>query len=239
MAPDDRAPDDMAPDDVAPDQVAPDDMAPDDAAGGDAREDESAAAESSGRPMPRRRRVALISAGIVLAVFAGLSVVLALQLDGGTPDYQGTALLGDPVPALTLPELSPDGGSAADAPTVDLAALRGEVAIVNFFNSWCIPCKEEEPALKEFFAAHRDEDDFNMIGIVRDDTEGDMRALVRDHNIGWTVVLDPGARASVDFGTTGQPETFAVASDGTIVGIHRGRATIADLESMLALARRR
>lgn len=162
-------------------------------------------------------------------VFAGLSVALALQLGGDPADYRGTALLGDPVPALALPDLG--GGE------VELAGLRGRAVVVNFFNSWCIPCKEEEPALKQFFATHRRERDFEMVGIVRDDTEAAVRRWAREHEIGWTLLLDPGARASVDFGTTGQPETFAVAPDGTIVAIHRGRATLDDLERMLAIAR--
>ncbi|HLF99834.1 MAG TPA: TlpA disulfide reductase family protein [Acidimicrobiia bacterium] len=181
------------------------------------------------------KRVVLISAGAVLAVFLGFSVVLALQLSDGSPDYQGTALLGDPVPALELPLLPAVSGE--DAGVVALAGLDG-VAIVNFFNSWCIPCKEEEPALKAFFAAHRNDGDFQMIGIVRDDTEGAVRKLVQSHDLEWTIVLDPGARASVDFGTTGQPETFAISADGRVVALHRGRATIDDLEGMLAIARR-
>ena len=181
--------------------------------------------------MNRRRRVVLISSMGALAVFAGFSVVLALGLSGDAADYRGTALLGDPVPDLALPAL--------DGDSVDLRGLRGKAVIINFFNSWCVPCKEEEPALRAFFAAHRDEDDFVMIGIVRDDTEAAIRKWAREREDDglWTIVLDPGARASVDFGTTGQPETFAVGTDGTIVGLQRGRATLDDLESMLAIAR--
>lgn len=167
-----------------------------------------------------------------LVAFAGLSAVFALQLGDGPSDYRGTALLGDAVPALALPRL--------DGPDMVLAAeLRGKATVINFFNSWCIPCKEEEPALREFFLAHRDEPDFAMVGIVRDDTTAAIRKWVaeREPDELWTVLLDPGARASVDFGTTGQPETFAVSTEGTIVAVQRGRATLDDLENMLTIAR--
>ena len=180
--------------------------------------------------MKRRRRALTVSLAVLIA-FVGLSIAFGLALNGDAADYRGTALLGDPVPALTLPDL--------DGDEVVLRGLRGKAVIINFFNSWCIPCKEEEPALQAFFAEHRDESDFAMLGIVRDDTDAAIRKWAREREAGglWTILLDPGAKASVDFGTTGQPETFAVSADGRIVGIQRGRATVDDLENMLALAR--
>lgn len=181
--------------------------------------------------MTRRRRTVMYASGGVLAAFVALTVVLALSLDGDASEYRGTALLGDPAPALTLPAL--DGGE------VDLAGLRGRAVIVNFWNSWCIPCKEEEPALQAFYAAHAADDDFEMIGIVRDDREGPVRKWVEEHATPWTVTMDPGARAAVDFGTTGQPETYAISPSGVVVAKHLGRATLDDLENLLRLARGR
>ena len=65
------------------------------------------------------------------------------------------------------------------APTFDLEdltgkaisskALAGKTYVVNFWNSWCIPCRQEQPALRTFYAAHQSEPDFEMVGIVRDD----------------------------------------------------------------------
>ena len=55
---------------------------------------------------------------------------------------------------------------------------------MNFWNSWCIPCRQEEPALQTFYAAHRNEPDFAMVGIVRDDSAEPIRSYVaaeRDH----------------------------------------------------------
>lgn len=178
----------------------------------------------------RRGRTVLGAAIGVGAAFVILAVVLATRLGDGPPGYQGTALLGDPVPALELPTLEGDE-------TLALGGQRGDALIVNFFNSWCVPCKEEEPALKAFYERHRDDPDFAFVGIVRDDTERAIRDWARDRAIQWPVLLDPGARASVEFATQGQPETFAITPDGVVAAIHRGAATTDDLEALLAIAR--
>jgi len=188
------------------------------------------AAAPDAAPAPRRRKrgmTALVVAGSVLVVFAVLSAVLASRL-GESAEYT-PPLLSRPVPALTLPNL--DGGN------VDLAGYDGKVVIVNFFNSWCIPCKEEEPSLIAFHREHADEDDFVMVGIIRDDTVGAVKRWREGRDIGWTLVDDPDGRAAVEFATTGQPETYAVNPDGVIVARHLGRATTRDLERMLAAAR--
>lgn len=179
---------------------------------------------------PRRGRTVLAAAIGAGAVFVILAVVLATRLGAGPPSYQGTALLGDPVPALELPTLDGEG-------TFALGGQRGDALIVNFFNSWCIPCREEEPALQAFHERHRDDPDFAFVGIVRDDTERAIRDWVRDRAIRWPVLLDPGARASVEFATQGQPETFAITPDGVVAAVHRGAATTDDLEALLAIAR--
>jgi cytochrome c biogenesis protein CcmG/thiol:disulfide interchange protein DsbE len=163
-------------------------------------------------------------------VVAALAVVLALQVgDDQLQAQPESELLGDRAPAFDLTTV--DGGR------VSSAALSGKAVIVNFWNSWCIPCRQEEPALKEFYEQHSSEADFALVGIVRDDTEKAARRAVEDRGIEWPMALDPGARAALDFGTRGQPETFAVTPDGFIVGTQYGPAGVDDLEQLLAAAR--
>lgn len=179
--------------------------------------------------LPRRRgRTALVTASIVGAVLVVVGVSLALRVNRPT-QYTGTALLGKRVPDLELPTL--EGRSVA------LRGLAGRAVIVNFWNTWCIPCREEEPALRDFYARHQSDPDFAMVGIVRDDSESAVRTWVRDHQTAWTVAFDPGARAAIDFGTSGQPETYAISPDGVVVGRQLGRAAPKDLEALLARAR--
>ena len=117
-------------------------------------------------------------------------VVLALNV-GSDPqeDAKQSHLVGKAAPSFDLPNLQ--GGR------VTLADIAGKSAIVNFWNSWCIPCQQEEPLLQRFYAEHKDDPDFKMIGIVRDDETDDVRAYVKDNDVEYTVALGPavGRRA--------------------------------------------
>lgn len=178
---------------------------------------------------PRRRghpaRWIALGVGVVVV---GLGIVLATQVNS-SPTFEGGPVLGEPAPSIDLPTL--DGGR------VDDASLEGKAVIVNFWNSWCIPCRAEHSALAEFHARHRQEADFAMVGIVRDDTEEAARAWVDERGVDWTIALDPGDRAALDFATTGQPETYAVSPDGVVVGKQLSAVDVEDLEALLAAAR--
>lgn len=167
-----------------------------------------------------------VAAG-VLAVVVGLGVVLALGDPG--PADTGSRLEGRPLPALDLERL--DGGRLTSAD------LEGRTVVVNFWNSWCIPCRREHPELVAFFAAHRDDPDLVMVGIVRDDTEAAVREYVEEEGVDWLVALDPKGRAALDFGTTGQPETYVAGPDGIVRGVVLGPTTADDLEALVARAR--
>jgi cytochrome c biogenesis protein CcmG/thiol:disulfide interchange protein DsbE len=173
------------------------------------------------------RWLALTVAVIVLA----FAVVLATQV-GSDPQAESktSALVGDPVPEFSVQTLEGEALTEAD--------LAGRAVIVNFWNSWCIPCHQELPALKAFYKAHADETDFMMLGIVRDDTEDAVREYVADEELGWVIGLDPGSKATLAFGTRGQPETFALTPDGQVVAFQFGPSSEAILDRMLAEARR-
>jgi len=177
--------------------------------------------------MRHTARWAALGVGVVVA---GLAVVLALQVSDAERQTQPRSeLLGDPAPDFTV--------TTMDGDEVSLDSLRGRAVIVNFWNSWCTPCKEEEPALKRFYERHRNEADFVMLGIVRDDPEKAARNAVEGRGIEWPMGLDPGGKAALDFGTRGQPETYAITPDGMIAGVQFGPASVADLDTMLAAAR--
>lgn len=171
-----------------------------------------------------------IALGVAVLV-AAFAAVLATQV-GSDPrsDSNVSQLLGDPVPEFSVKTL--DGATFTDR---DLA---GRAVIVNFWNSWCIPCEQELPALKAFYARHASEADFVMLGIVRSDTEGAARAYAKDEGMDWVIALDPDSDAALAFGTRGQPETYAITPDGMIVASQFAPARVKDLEEMLAVARR-
>lgn len=171
------------------------------------------------------RKIAL-AVGVLFVAFA---VLLASQVHV-SPSFKGGRLLSKPVPTFDLPSLT--GG-----PDVRSDDLQGKVVLVNFWNSWCIPCQQEHAALSAFYARHHADGDFEMVGIVRDDTASAARAWVRAHHDGWSFVTDPQGQTSVAFGTTGQPESYMIAPNGIVVGVQRSAVSVADLEKMLAVAK--
>jgi cytochrome c biogenesis protein CcmG/thiol:disulfide interchange protein DsbE len=170
-------------------------------------------------------RAVALALGVVIV---GLGVTLALL--ARPSDQTGGRLLGQRAPAFSGPAIA--GG------TISSERLAGRTIVVNFWNDWCIPCRQETPALKAFYARHEKDPDFAMVGIVRDPHgERPLRAYARAEGLRWPLMLDPDGRAALDFATTGQPETFVIDATGVVVGFQAGPTTEAFLEAMLARAR--
>ncbi len=177
--------------------------------------------------MKHPARVVALAVALVVVV---LGVVLALNV-GADPeqDAKQSQLVGKAAPNFDLPNLA--GGK------VTLADIAGKSAIVNFWNHWCIPCQQEAPALARFYAEHKDDSDFAMVGIVRDDTTNDVRGYVRKNGVGWTIALDPDNQAALDFATRGQPETYAISPGGVVTAAKYGPMSSSELETFLSSAR--
>ena len=173
------------------------------------------------------RWIALAVAAVVTAV----GVVFAIQVGRGntTPSMPRLVIEHAAAPSFTLQGL--DGKAIASKD------LSGKTYVVNFFNSWCIPCQQEASALKAFYAEHKAEADFAMVGIIIDDDASTMRGYVRGEGITWPVGVDPNGAASLSFGTTGQPETYVIAPDGVAVCGNLGPSTQAELDVWLQAAR--
>ncbi len=175
------------------------------------------------RLTPRRALAAVAVVGVLAA-----SALAAGRL-GQDTGYRATPLLGRLVPDASVTTL--------DGDTLALRDLAGRAVIVNFWNTWCVPCQREVPALETFWARHSGDPDVVFVGVVRDDTEAAVRDFVTERRWDWDIVLDPGERTALAFGTTGQPETFAIAPDGLVVGRRVGEASVEDFERLLAMAR--
>jgi len=172
----------------------------------------------------RARWIALM-VGVVVVAFG---VVLAVQ-HRNEPSIPRLVQQHERAPQFSLTTL--DGKHISDA------SLAGKAYVVNFFNSWCIPCQQEHPALAAFYDEHKGDADFAMIGIVRDDEEAAVRSYVAADKVTWTVALAGADQAALGFGTTGQPETYVIAPDGIAVCGVIGPATQAALDIWLTAAR--
>ncbi len=179
--------------------------------------------------MKHPARWVAFAVALIVVIFG---VVLAVNV-GNDPqaDAQQSPFLGKAAPSFDLPMLA--GGRVSNASTA------GKSVIINFWNTWCTPCRQELPQLKKFYAAHAGDTDFVMVGIVRDpqNSTKTIRAYVDDNGMKWTVALDPGDQAALAFATRGQPETLAVSPKGVVAASKYGPMSADELEQFLAAAR--
>jgi cytochrome c biogenesis protein CcmG, thiol:disulfide interchange protein DsbE len=167
----------------------------------------------------------------VLVVLVPFGLLLATQIGA---DRGARELIDEAVPNFELPVLDGDGEMLSSA------ELQGTTYLVNFWNDWCIPCIQEHPSLAQFHAAHANDSDVRLIGIVRDENSvDDIRRYVAREGVEWTILLDPDGVAKVGFRTTGQPETFAVGPDGVVREVFIGPASYEELEALADIAQAR
>lgn len=125
-----------------------------------------------------------------------------------------------PLPGRAAPEFAlavmPASDDGAIADSIALARLRGEIVVLNFWASWCVPCRYEHPVLIEAVERYRDRP-VRFLGVLYKDTEQNARAFLGElGDPGYPTLLDPRSRVGIDYGITGVPETFVIGPDGTI-----------------------
>ncbi|MGH8927221.1 MAG: TlpA family protein disulfide reductase [Acidimicrobiia bacterium] len=144
-----------------------------------------------------------------------LSVVLAVIFTsrfGEDPNLVPSPLLGEPAPSLQLPML--DGSGEFDSSVLD-----GRVVVVNFFASWCLPCRQEQPDLAAAADAFSEREVVVVEIVYQDEASAALKFLDEYGRSEAAVYLtDPGGRAAIAYGVFGIPETFFIAADGTVVG---------------------
>jgi cytochrome c biogenesis protein CcmG, thiol:disulfide interchange protein DsbE len=163
-----------------------------------------------------------MTAKTFVAVFVVLAVIGLLGF-GLLSKGEANITVGDPAPDKELAMLDgQDEGALAD--------YRGSWVLVNFWASWCEPCRDEAPALESFQQAHQDEG-FTVLGINLDDTTDDARGFVREYGLTYPQLRDGDGRERRDaYGMTGFPESFLIDPDGNIAQIRRGPVDAAYLE---------
>ncbi|MGD2217975.1 MAG: TlpA disulfide reductase family protein [Gemmatimonadales bacterium] len=102
-----------------------------------------------------------------------------------------------------------------DGDTLSLADLEGNVVVLNFWASWCIACIDEHQIFVEaerYYAGQ----DFQMLGVVYQDSPENARRWMARMGGSWPSVIDPSSRIAIDYGVYGVPETYFIARDGRI-----------------------
>ena len=104
---------------------------------------------------------------------------------------------------------------------ISLADYRGKIVFVDFWASWCSPCRESLP-LYDKLAADFGGDDFIVIAVNLDETAADAKKFMAEHPVKYTVVQDPDGDIPKVFGVSGMPSSYLIDRDGTIRQRHVG-----------------
>jgi cytochrome c biogenesis protein CcmG/thiol:disulfide interchange protein DsbE len=133
--------------------------------------------------------------------------------------------VGSPVPDFQL--------TALDGSPMKLADYRGEVVVLNFFASWCAPCREEAAELEQTWRDHQD-GGVQFLGIAYQDAASKAQAFLAEFDVSYPSAIDPGDRTARAYGVTGVPETFVLDQQGQLVRHFVGPITQAQLQKELA-----
>lgn len=158
------------------------------------------------------------------AIFAGLAVLFYVGMFREDPQGLPSTRIGQAAPAITQTALE-------GYPALEPGALAtGEVTLVNFWASWCPPCRAEHPKLLELEAQG-----MRIVGVnFKDQPEDALKYLSEADSPFIAVPFDPEGRTAIDWGVTAPPETFIVDGDGTVLFRFAGPLVGSDYENRFA-----
>lgn len=188
------------------------------------------------------RRMALL---VGVLAFVGLLAfgLFSKAPDTGIDDALAESRAVEP-PGFELPVLQegmgpgvvgPVEGASADG-SVSLDELEGTPVVLNFWASWCVPCREEAAVLERAWRASGDEG-VAVIGLNMQDLTEDANAFLREFDVSYPNIRDESNDVAVEWGVTALPETFFVSAEGEVVGHVIGQVSAEQLERGIAAAR--
>jgi cytochrome c biogenesis protein CcmG, thiol:disulfide interchange protein DsbE len=172
--------------------------------------------------MSRRRTAPWIAGAVALVLLA--VVVVAARAKPATQRIGESPLVGHTAPSLR--------GDVISGPAETLDALRGKFVLVNFFATWCVPCRQEHPELVRFSQRHAT-DDVAVIQVVYGDRASTVKSFIAKHGGTWPVVDDPQGSIALDWGVRGLPESYLVDPRGYVLYKITGGADAEGLERLV------
>ena len=167
----------------------------------------------------------VLSAIVAVCVAGSLIAIGMIGSASGQPARPAVVA----APAFSLPLLGDDSGQQ-----VALSKYRGQPLIVNFFASWCEPCKTETPLLAKFYRGEQGK--VAMVGMDENDTVGNATAFTRANGVSYPVGWDPHFAVGTAYGVIALPQTFFLNAKHQIVDRVFGKVTLASLHKGMALA---
>lgn len=137
-----------------------------------------------------------------------------------------------PAPGHLAPDFVVSG---LDGNPIQLSALRGKRVLLNFWATWCPPCRYEMPALQEAYTAHAD-DDFVILAINYLETSEEVRAFLESFGLTFPVGIDSSGDVFRGYRVISIPTSFFINRDGVIIALYRGPLTKEAIEQALSKA---
>jgi len=184
----------------------------------------------------------------ILSLIAAMLALLAYGLTTSSPDDSIDSRLAERraavAPALTLPVLQEGSlGALTDElrpaladDELALGELAGLPVVLNFWASWCPPCRSEAPLLERTWRAVRKQG-VVMLGLNMQDLTGDAREFIDEFNVTYPNVRDQSDDIAIEWGVAALPETFFIDARGRVVGHVIGAVSDAQLRGGIAAAR--
>ena len=152
-------------------------------------------------------RLKLVGQVVAVATVAALLALLVWKLARG----EGAQTASGVAPGFTLPRLDREGES------LSLASLRGKAVVLNFWASWCVPCREEAAVLEATWDKYRSRG-LVVLGVDVQDFGSDARRFARRYGMTYPIVRDGPGTLLGKYGATGVPETYFIDRRGRLVG---------------------
>ncbi|HZD55102.1 MAG TPA: redoxin domain-containing protein, partial [Anaerolineales bacterium] len=177
--------------------------------------------------------IAIILAG--LAIGAGLGVLIFFGFGdvNSIPGIQILARQNESRPAPEVDAPAPDFElDTLSGEAVRLSDYRGKTVLLNFWATWCAPCRLEMPAMQSRFEEHKS--DLAVLGINFDEPESDVQAFAQELGLTFTILLDPGGEVQKLYRIRGYPSTYFLDADGVVRIEHIGVMTEDQLDGYLS-----
>ncbi len=191
---------------------------------------ENAPVQGSVHKNKRRRRVLIFC--VVSLLNVGILALLLTQLLTPAPNVVSDPLVGHPAPDFSLAMLRPVTGKSA----LSLSNFKGKPVVLNFWASWCAPCKEEAPLLEGTWKQVQAQGkDAVILGVDFQDSNMDGMSFLQLYSITYPIVLDAGGSVASKYGITSLPQTIFINRHGTVLSRVPRELTAQVLSSKLQL----
>ena len=165
--------------------------------------------------------------GRVVLILLAVALLGLLAVQACTPSSASAVSVGKPAPDFTLVDL--------EGNQISLSDFRGETVFVNFWATWCPPCRAEMPEIEAIYQEYKDKG-VVVIGVDIQETKEEVLQYIQEGGYSWTFVLDTTGEVTTNYQITGIPSSFFIDREGIIRAMNIGAITKRAMEANLAKA---